>query len=64
MYLLSEVMKTHPNERLVVAHFNHCLRAMESEGDEEFLQKFCGENHIIFTSAKKDIANMAQTMKK
>lgn len=26
MYLVSEVMKIHPNESIVIAHFNHGLR--------------------------------------
>ncbi|MDD5198014.1 MAG: tRNA lysidine(34) synthetase TilS [Candidatus Gracilibacteria bacterium] len=64
MYLLSEIIKILPNEHLIVAHFNHCLRGPESEGDEEFLRDFCKENHIIFTSTKKNITSIAQTTKK
>lgn len=64
MYLLSEIMKIHPKECIIVAHFNHALRALESEGDEEFLRDFCTKNELIFESTKKDITNIANAMKK
>ena len=64
MFLLSEIMKIHPRERIVVAHFNHCLREMESDGDEEFLRDFCRERSLVFESTKKNIAGIAQEQKK
>ncbi|MDD2891468.1 MAG: tRNA lysidine(34) synthetase TilS [Candidatus Gracilibacteria bacterium] len=64
MYLLGEVMKIHPKRGIVIAHFNHCLRGEESDGDEIFLQDFCTKNGLIFISAGKDITQIAQTMKK
>lgn len=64
MYLLSEITKVHPQERLVVAHFNHGIRGAESNGDEQFLRDFCENNNLIFQSAKKDIPSIALGMKK
>lgn len=64
MYLLSEMVKSHPRERLVVAHFNHGIRGVESDGDERFLQDFCEKNRLAFESTKKDIPSIALDMKK
>lgn len=64
MYLLSEVMKIHLKEHLVVAHFNHTLRAEESDGDEEFLRDFCEKHSLIFENARGNIAEIAQANKK
>lgn len=64
MFLLSEIMKTHPKEHLVVAHFNHSLRGLESDGDELFVRDFCRAHSLVFESEKKDISDIARTMKK
>lgn len=57
-------MSIHPEERIIVAHFNHNLRGLESDGDEGFLRDFCERNHLVFRSTKKDIASIACEMKK
>lgn len=64
MYLLSEVMKIHSKEHIVVAHFNHCLRAKESDEDEIFLQDFCKKYSLAFENARDNIAEIAQVNKK
>ena len=64
IYLLSECMKIHPKNWLIVAHFNHSLRGYESDGDEEFIRGFCEKHNLVFTSIKKDIADIASEMKK
>jgi len=64
MYLLSETMRIHPKNRIIVAHFNHCLRGAESDGDEEFLRDFCEKHLIIFESTQADITKIAQVNKK
>ncbi len=64
MYLLVEILKFHPKEKVVVAHFNHSLRWAESAGDENFLKDFSEKNGLIFESETKDIKTIAQSMKK
>ena len=41
---------------LAAAHFNHGLRGEESDGDEEFCRKLCGELGVPFFSARGDVA--------
>jgi tRNA(Ile)-lysidine synthase TilS/MesJ len=44
MYLVREMVKNHPRNTIIVAHFNHNLRGSESDGDEEFLRVYCENN--------------------
>lgn len=39
------------------AHFNHCLRPVEADRDEEFVRVWCREHHIPFTSGRGDVAD-------
>lgn len=64
MCMLSEVLAIHPKERLIIAHFNHCLRGQESDGDEEFLRDFCAKNTLTFENIGKDIAAVARETKR
>ncbi len=64
MYLLSEMMKFHGKNHLVVAHFNHAIRGAESDADADFLRGFCASNGLIFVTEKKDIPGMALVSKK
>ncbi|MDD2917291.1 MAG: tRNA lysidine(34) synthetase TilS [Candidatus Gracilibacteria bacterium] len=64
MYLLLESMKSHDPKHLVVAHFNHSLRGIESDEDEIFLREFCMKHSLVFESEKKDIAKIAESLKK
>lgn len=64
MYLLSETIKIHPKEKIIVAHFNHSLRGAESDGDEQFLRDFCEKNGLILESTKRDIGEISKSTKK
>ena len=37
------------------AHFNHCLRGDESDGDEEFVRRFCDRHDIPLQVGKKTV---------
>lgn len=37
------------------AHFNHCLRPVEADRDEEFVREWCRRRQIPFTSARGDV---------
>lgn len=37
------------------AHFNHSLRPVEADRDEEFVRTWCCEHHIPFTSGRGDV---------
>lgn len=45
--------------RLVVAHFDHCLRPSSAE-DAEFVRQQAGSRHLPFTSTQRDIAVFAR----
>lgn len=64
MFLLHEVAKFFPKQKIIVAHFNHCLRAEESDTDEDFLHDFCHENDLLFVSTSLDIKALAESQKK
>lgn len=63
MYLVSELMGTHPKENIIIAHFNHELRMEESTRDENFVKGFCRDNSISFALWSRDIKNLAQKNK-
>lgn len=64
MFLVSEILKIHPKNRSIVAHFNHCLRWRESDKDEDFVKKFCEDNHIVVQFGSENISQIATEMKK
>jgi tRNA(Ile)-lysidine synthase len=55
MVLLDLVRKHHTKEKIIVAHFDHSLRGAESDGDRDFIAKFCEKNTITFEFEKLDI---------
>ncbi len=63
MVLLDLVRKHHAKEKIIVAHFDHSLRGGESDGDRDFIAKFCEENTITFEFEKLDIWNLAKNEK-
>lgn len=63
MVLLHLALSKISRENIIVAHFNHNLRAEESDGDEEFVKNFCKKNKITFFSEKKDIGALAKSEK-
>lgn len=64
MFLLSEISKAMPKKRMIVAHFNHCLRGDESDADEDFLHDFCVEQGLLFMGGGADIGTLARETKK
>jgi tRNA(Ile)-lysidine synthetase-like protein len=61
---LTEIVKIHTQEQLIVAHFNHGLRGAESDADELFLRDYCHTHHFVFETTKQDIASTARMIKK
>ena len=55
MFLLSETIKSHPKDKIVIAHFNHNLRWEESDMDELFVKKEANRLWTIFVSWNWDI---------
>lgn len=48
--------------RLVVCHFNHSLRGLESDLDEDCVAQFCAERGIAFVTGRVDIAQAARKL--
>lgn len=63
MVLLDLVRKCHPAENIIVAHFDHSLRGVESDEDCEFITKFCNSIDIRIRTKKMDIAELAKEKK-
>ena len=49
--------------KLVVAHFNHCLRGRVSAGDAAFVEKLCSKLDLPFESASTDVKVRAKEEK-
>jgi tRNA(Ile)-lysidine synthase len=49
---------------LVCAHLNHQLRGAESDGDRDFVERYCTERGIDFHSGSADIAAHAAAQKR
>ena len=47
------------NLRLIAAHLNHCLRAAESDADQEFCRELASRYALPFESRRIDIKSMA-----
>lgn len=41
MVLLDLVLANHPRDNIVVAHFDHSLRGVESDNDRLFIANYC-----------------------
>lgn len=63
MYLLYEIKKIHPNNNIIVAHFNHNLRWKESKRDEDFVRKYCQDNNLIFITKSSDVSKYSKDSK-
>lgn len=59
MVLLDLVMDIHPKQKIIVAHFDHTLRARESDGDRELVEQVALNEGIVFVYEKKDIGKLA-----
>ncbi len=49
--------------RLYAAHYNHCLRGDESDGDQSFVQALCQKLGIPLFCGSGDVAQMAKQQK-
>jgi len=45
---------------ILVAHFNHTLRGVESEADAQFVADLAREHHVEFISDRADVAGVAR----
>ena len=63
MVLLDLIMKSHPRDCMIVAHFDHSLRGEESDGDSDFVAEFCKRENLIFTVEKMDILTLSKNEK-
>ncbi|MGE5628202.1 MAG: tRNA lysidine(34) synthetase TilS [Solirubrobacterales bacterium] len=48
-------LKGYYSLEIIASHINHGLRGNESDEDEKYVEKFCLENNIKFTSIKEDV---------
>ncbi len=60
MVLLNLVYQNHPLENIVVAHFDHSLRGVESDSDRELVANICDRYNIKFEYRKVDMGAMAR----
>lgn len=60
--ILQEICPQYGAE-LDAVHVNHCIRGKESDRDEEFCRRLCGELGIDFKSARYDVPKYARERK-
>jgi tRNA(Ile)-lysidine synthase len=63
MVLFDVVIRNHLREKIIIAHFDHSLRGVESDGDREFIANICNIENIVFEFEKMDIALSAKNEK-
>jgi tRNA(Ile)-lysidine synthetase-like protein len=63
MVLFDMVIRNHPREKIIVAHFDHSLRWTESDGDRDLVANICNRENIQFEVEKMDIATIANDEK-
>jgi tRNA(Ile)-lysidine synthase len=63
MVLFDLIKENHPNEKIIVAHFDHSLRGAESDEDSEFIANICNNENITFEIEKMDISRLASDEK-
>lgn len=63
MVLFDLVTWVHPQENIVVVHFDHSLRGTESDDDMELVANICKSKNITFEVKKMDIGSMAKDEK-
>lgn len=64
MVLFDLVKKNHPKDKIIVAHFDHSLRWVESDNDRELVANICKSENIVCEIKKMDIWSLAKTQKK
>lgn len=63
MVLLDLVIKTHPKENIVVAHFDHMLRGKQSDQDRIFVADYCLHEGIECVTERIPVGEYAQKEK-
>lgn len=63
MVLFDLIIATHPRSKIIVAHFDHSLRWVESDSDRELVANICKKENIQFEVKKMDIGTMAKNEK-
>jgi tRNA(Ile)-lysidine synthetase-like protein len=63
MVLLDLVSGIHPTSHIIVTHFDHSIRWVESDLDRELVANICNSKKITFEVEKMDIAIMAKDEK-
>jgi tRNA(Ile)-lysidine synthase len=58
--VLVEVLRRIGGFKLVVGHFNHCLRGAESDGDEVFVRELARRLKAEFVSGRGDVREFAE----
>jgi tRNA(Ile)-lysidine synthase len=48
MVLLHLILAIHDHSRIIVAHYNHHLRGIDSDEDAHFVAEFCKKNNLDF----------------
>ena len=61
MVLLDLILRQHPRSQIIVVHFDHSLRWVESDMDMELVANICNREYIKFEAQKMDIGSMAKT---
>jgi len=60
MYMANRASEFFPEARFAVAHCNFALRGSESDGDEEFVRRWCAEHGIEFCTKRFNTAGYAE----
>jgi tRNA(Ile)-lysidine synthase len=55
MVLLYYILSVHSRQHIVVAHFDHSLRGIESDMDRQLVESFCNKENIRYEMKKMDI---------
>ncbi len=63
MVMLNLILANHPRENIMVAHFDHSLRGVESDEDRLFIADFCNKRNLIIETEKMDIVVLAEEEK-
>ena len=59
MVLFDLIFRQHSRSRIIIAHFDHSLRGIESNSDREFVANICKNENIQFEVKKMDIGGIA-----
>lgn len=55
IFLVEKIIKIHPKENIIIAHYNHKLRWKESDNDELFVINYCKKNWLKIEVGTWDI---------